>query len=230
MAPLLLLPGLSGTPELWDGVRAALPVGIACTALENPALDHIDAIAAALLETAPPRFALAGFSFGGYVALAIAARAGDRIERLALISTGANADSPEAAANRGRFVELANSGGYASIDAKLTRFLLHPDHVEDAAIGAKRARMSRDYGVGRYVAHQKACMTRPARDTTLASIRVPTLVAVGREDRITPLAQHEEMARRIPAADLAVFERCGHLAPLEAPLELAAALTKWMTQ
>ncbi|MBS0336596.1 MAG: alpha/beta fold hydrolase [Proteobacteria bacterium] len=230
MAPLLLLPGLSGTPELWDEVRAALPAGIACTALENPPLDDMDAIADALLAIAPPRFALAGFSFGGYVALAIAARAGDRIERLALLSTGANADSAEAAANRGKFIELANSGGYSSIDGKLTRFLLHRDRQEDAAIAAKRARMSQAYGVERYVAHQRACMARPARDAALASIRVPTLVAVGREDRITPLAQHEEMARRIPAADLVVFERCGHLVPLEAPLPLAGALTKWMTQ
>lgn len=230
MAPLLLLPGLSCTPDLWDGVRAALPVGISCTALENPALDDIDAIAAAILEAAPPRFALAGFSFGGYVALAMAARAGDRIERLALVSTGANADSPEAAANRGKFIELAQSGGYASIDGRLTKFLLHPDHQMDPAIAAKRARMSQDYGVARYVAHQAACMKRPAREAVLASIRVPALVAVGHEDRITPLAQHEEMARRIPAADLVVLEGCGHLAPLEAPQTLAAALAKWMTQ
>jgi pimeloyl-ACP methyl ester carboxylesterase len=230
MAPLLLLPGLTCTPELWDGVRAALPVGIACTALENPLLDDVDAIAAALLVQAPPRFALAGFSFGGYVALAIAAQAGNRIERLALLSTGANADSPEAAANRSNLVKLAQTGGYETIDSKLTRFLLHADHVTDATIAGKRARMSRDYGVARYVAHQKACMARPARDATLASIRVPTLVAVGREDRITPLAQHEEMARRIPAADLVVLDHCGHLSPLEAPVTLAAALTKWMTQ
>jgi pimeloyl-ACP methyl ester carboxylesterase len=230
MAPLLLLPGLTCTPDLWEGVRAALPVGIACTALENPPLDDVDAIAAAVLQSAPPRFALAGFSFGGYVALAIAAQAGDRIERLALVSTGANADSPEAAANRGKLIELAQSGGYESIDGRLTRFLLHADHVTDAAINERRARMSNDYGVERYVAHQKACMARPVRNATLASIRVPTLVAVGREDRITPLAQHEEMARRIPAADLAVLEHCGHLSPLEAPVALAAALTKWMTQ
>lgn len=230
MAPLLLLPGLTCTPALWDGVRAALPAGIACTALDNPPLDRIDAIAEALLEKAPPRFALAGFSFGGYVALAIAARAAERIERLALLSTGANADSPEASANRGKLIELAQSGGYASIDSKLTRFLLHADHVTDAAINAKRERMSADYGVERYIAHQTACLFRPAREATLATIRVPTLVAVGREDRITPLAQHEEMARRIPAADLVVLEQCGHMAPLEAPAALAAALMKWMTQ
>ena len=229
MAPLLLLPGLSSTPEIWDGVRAALPVGIAVKALENPALEDIDAIAAEILAAAPAHFALAGFSFGGYVALAIAARAGERIERLALIATGANADSPEAAISRKRLIEMAQSD-YASIDGRMTKFLLHPDRVEDAGIHAKRLRMSREYGAARFIAQQRAAMARPMRDATLASIRVPTLVAVGREDRVTPLAQHEEMARRIPAADLVVFERCGHLAPLEAPLELAAALTKWMTQ
>ncbi len=230
MAPLLLLPGLSSTPELWDDVRAALPVGISGKALENPALDDIDAIAAEILAAAPPLFALAGFSFGGYVALAIAAKAGNRIERLALIATGANPDSPDASASRIRLTELAQSGAYESIDGKMTRFLLHPDRIEDAAIHATRSRMSRDYGAERFIAHQRAAMARPARDSTIASIRVPTLIAVGRQDRITPLAQHEEMARCIPAADFVVFERCGHLVPLEAPNELAGALAKWMTQ
>lgn len=230
MAPLLLLPGLSSTPELWDAVRAALPVGIVCKALENAALEDIDTIAAKILAAAPPRFALAGFSFGGYVSLAIAAQAGERIERLALIATGANADSTEASASRKRLIDLALSGSYESIDDKMTRFLLHPDHQADATIHAKRVRMSREYGAATFVAQQRAAMARPNRDATLASIRVPTLIAVGREDKVTPLAQHEEMARRIPAADLVVFENCGHLAPLEAPLELAAALTRWMTQ
>ena len=229
MLSLLLLPGLSSTPELWDSVCASLPVGIVTLPLENAALEDIDAIAAEILAAAPPRFALAGFSFGGYVALAMAARAGDRIERLALIATGANADSPEAAASRKRLIEIAQAD-YASIDGRMTKFLLHPDRVDDAAIHEKRQRMSRDYGASRFIAQQRAAMARPARTAVLASIRVPTLIAVGREDRVTPLAQHEEMARRIPAADLVVFERCGHLVPLEAPVELAGALTKWMTQ
>jgi len=229
MAPLLLLPGLSNTPELWDEVRAALPVGIASTALENPAIEDIDAIAAGILAKAPPRFALAGFSFGGYVALAIAAQAMNRIERLALIATGSNADSPEAAASRKRLIEIARTD-YESVDARMTKFLLHPERVEDPGIHEKRLRMSRDYGAARFIAQQRAAMARPTRESVLASIRVPTLIAVGREDRITPLAQHEEMARRVPAAELVVFERCGHLAPLEAPVALARALTNWMTQ
>ncbi len=230
MAPLLLLPGLSSTPELWDAVRAALPVGINSTALANPELDDVDRIAAAILAAAPPRFALAGFSFGGYVALAIAAQAADRMERLALIATGANADSPDASASRARLTELATSGAYASIDDKMTRFLLHPDRHADEAIHAKRSRMSRDYGAAAFIAHQRAAMGRPARDAVLASIRVPTLIAVGREDRVTPLAQHEEMARRVPAAELVVFEKCGHLVPIEAPVKLATAIANWMTQ
>jgi pimeloyl-ACP methyl ester carboxylesterase len=229
MLPLLLLPGLSNTPEIWAGVRAALPVGIVINAPDNPALEDIDAIAREILRAAPPRFALAGFSFGGYVALAIVAQAAERVERLALISSGANADTPEAAANRRAMIELAESGGYASIDDKLTRFLLHPEHRDDPAILETRRRMSAGCGVTRYVAHQHACMARPDRSGVLAAIRVPTLIAVGREDRITPLAQHEEMARRIPAAELVVFERCAHMSPLEAPQALAAALERWMT-
>jgi pimeloyl-ACP methyl ester carboxylesterase len=58
---------------------------------------------------------------------------------------------------------------------------------------------------------------------------VPTLILCGREDAITPLARHEEMAASIPDARLVIVEECGHLSTLERPAEVNRALRDWLT-
>jgi pimeloyl-ACP methyl ester carboxylesterase len=62
----------------------------------------------------------------------------------------------------------------------------------------------------------------------LAAIRCPALVLCGRQDALTPLDRHEEMAERIPKAKLVVIEDCGHLPPLEKPDEVTDALRAWL--
>ena len=67
---LALVPGLNNTAQVWDGAMASLAGAADCRALDCPALDTVEAVADALLAQLPQRFFLAGFSFGGYVALA----------------------------------------------------------------------------------------------------------------------------------------------------------------
>lgn len=226
MNPLVLIPGLSNTAELWSGVLEHLPsqqvMHAECAPLEN-----IDAIAADLLARLPERFALAGYSFGGYVALAIMARAPQRVERLALLSTGASADAPDAKLGREKLLGLASAGRYGEITARLHPFVVHASRVPDAELLAQRERMASDYGAACFIAHSRAIMARPDRSELLPRIAVPALVAVGRDDKVTPLAGAQAMAIAIPGAQLAVFEDCGHMAPLERPAELAAALRAW---
>lgn len=225
---MVLLPGLSTTVELWRDVIDLLPTAGRCRRLELPLGDNVDAIAAGLLKELPTRFPLAGFSFGGYVALALFALAPERVTGLALISTGAGADTPVAAEGRRKLIARATDGDYREADASLTRFLLHPSRLDDRALLDNRSRMSRSYGRDRYIAHQTAALNRPDRTCLLTTIRVPTLLAVGREDRITPVAQHEEMASLIPGARLSIIEQSGHMLPLERPAELARELTAWL--
>ena len=97
---LVLLPGLNNTRAVFDGVLAALPPPVAALALDNLALDTVEAIAAAHLAQLPERFWLAGFSFGGYVALAMLAQAPERVQGIALLCTAPFADSEAAAQKR----------------------------------------------------------------------------------------------------------------------------------
>ena len=65
---------------------------------------------------------------------------------------------------------------------------------------------------------------------TLLAVAVVGFVDSGRQDVAIPLARAEEMATTIPDARLAVLEVCGHMAPLERPAEVSAALRRWLTQ
>ena len=68
----------------------------------------------------------------------------------------------------------------------------------------------------------------PECPTGLAQIACPTLVMVGRQDRWSPLAQHEEMAALIPNATLVVIEDSGHMSPVERPGQVSQALLRFL--
>jgi len=223
-----MLHGLGITSAVFDEVRARLPAGVETRPTELPAAPHVDEMAEQILAAAPERFLLAGFSLGGYVALAIMARAASRVARLALLSTGPTADAPAASGFREKLIGLAQSGKYDSVPGRLAPAMFHPARKDDPALLDRFVAMSRDCGPDRFVLHQRAALSRPDRSALLPTIAVPTLIAVGRDDQITPPALSEGMARAIPCATLVMFENCGHMAPLEKPAELAGALTTWL--
>jgi pimeloyl-ACP methyl ester carboxylesterase len=111
--PIVLVPGLLTSPRLYAKQLPALwqhgPVTIASTTHDNT----IAAIARRILAAAPPRFALAGLSMGGYICFELLRRAPDRIDRLALLDTTARPDTPELTQRRHTQIALARSGRFA---------------------------------------------------------------------------------------------------------------------
>ncbi|RQO52373.1 hypothetical protein DBV14_16050 [Variovorax sp. KBW07] len=109
--PLLLLPGLMNDERVWDPVRKALPTGRDVVVSSTHTADTIPALAASALAAMPSgKFAVAGFSLGGYVALEVCRQAGQRVAGVALLDTGARADSEEAMQNRRRMVAALETG------------------------------------------------------------------------------------------------------------------------
>jgi pimeloyl-ACP methyl ester carboxylesterase len=228
--PLILVPGLLNTRRLFERQIQDLGDLVEVTVPEIWRHDTIAAMAQAILATAPPRFALGGFSMGGYVSFEILRQAPERVERLALMDTQATPDTPEHTTNRRGLMEQSKVGRFHGVQPSLLPNLVHPDHLGDKSITQPILDMALEVGMEGFLNEQKANMERPDSRPMLVDIEVPTVVIVGREDRSTPLARATEMAADIAHSRLVVIEKCGHMSPLEQPDQVTAKLRRWLTQ
>src|SRR4249920_4089053 len=123
--PLVLVPGLLCSARLYVPQIAALwPFG-SVTVADHRRDSDMAAIAARILADAPPRFALAGLSMGGYIAFAMLRQAPDRIAKLALLDTSARPDTAEQSAGREKFIGMAEAGKLGDVVDILTPRFLH---------------------------------------------------------------------------------------------------------
>jgi len=226
--PLLLLPGLLTDERLFAPQVAALADVAQPVVADLTGADTIAALATSAIARMPAgRFAVAGLSMGGYVALEVARQAPDRISAIALLNTNARPDSPESSENRRRLVALGERD-FAAVNATLIPKLLHPDHLEDANLLRLLDDMANAIGLEAFKRQQAAIIGRIDSRPHLAAIRAPAMVLAAREDLIMPMEVSEEMARAIPGARLEVVEHCGHLSSLEQPGAVTARLRAWI--
>ncbi len=228
--PLVLLPGLLNDRRLFAAQVAALRDRAGDILI--PELWHDDTVAALadrVLAAAPQRFALVGFSMGGYVALEIMRRARQRVTRLALIDTSARADTLEQRKRREALIAQTQIGQFKGVTARLLPLLVHHDRLGDTVLVEILQAMAQTIGRDGFVRQQRAILARPDSRDVLASIAVPTAVICGRDDALTPVAHSEEIASGITGATLTVIDRCGHVSPLERPEAVTAALREWLS-
>ena len=226
--PLVLVPGLNCTAALFQPQIEVFSTERAVHIVDQTQDDTIEGMAQRALAEAPPRFALGGLSMGGYVALAMQRMAPERVTRLALLDTSARPDPEEATARRRALMERARSGHFHEVHQALWPRLVHPNRTADKALESIVLTMMDDTGVDAFCRQQEAIIARMDSRPLLGDIVCPTLVLVGAQDVITPVDQAQEMADAIPGATLSVVPDTGHLATLEAPVHVNAALAKWL--
>jgi pimeloyl-ACP methyl ester carboxylesterase len=227
---LVLLPGLLNTHRVFEHQIKALGDIADCIVPELWHHETMGELADAVLAQAPDRFALGGFSMGGYVALEIMRRAADRVERLALIDTQATPDSAASTARRHGLMDQTQFGRFHGVQRSLLPQLIHATHLDDPAITQPILDMAVEIGADGFVRQQKAIIGRADSRPLLVEIEAPTVVIVGRQDQTTPLARAEEMAADIAHSRLVVIEQSGHMSPLEQPHEVNAALRRWLSE
>lgn len=226
--PLVLVPGLLCSARLYAPQIAALwPCGPVMVA-DHRHEEEIGAIAAGILAQAPPRFALAGLSMGGYIAFAMLRQAPNRIAKLALLDTSARPDTPEQTAEREKFIGMAHVGKLNRVVDTLAPRFLHRDRRDDPALNRTIRDMAADTGVDAFVRQEMAIMGRPDSRPLLPEIRCPTLVLVGEGDELTTPELAKEIAAGISGSRLVIVPDCGHLSTIEKPEPVNSALAEWL--
>lgn len=226
---LVLVPGLLCDGRLWQPQIAALSGTADCWIADHTRSDTMAGVAADLLHAAPfESFALAGLSMGGYVALEVIRQARDRVTKLALLDTSARADTPEQTQKRRDFISLAERGRFLGVSDALSATFVHPSRLADAKLVEIVKQMAKNIGKEAFIRQERAIMSRADSLPLLRNIACPTLVLCGRQDALTPLQRHEEIAEAVPGAVLEIIENCGHLSTLERPVEVSAALKRWL--
>jgi pimeloyl-ACP methyl ester carboxylesterase len=226
--PIVLIPGLTCTARLYaEQIPALWPFG-PVTIADHRRDDTMAAIAQRILAEAPQRFALAGLSMGGYVAFEIMRQAPQRVAKLALLDTGARADTPEQTERRHVLMAKTKAGGYAEIPDLAYPLYVHRNRHDDAALKSIVRAMVEETGPEAYLRQQQAILGRPDSRPGLPAIACKTLMLVGEGDEATPPELAREIAAGISGARLVIVPDSGHLSTLERPQTVNKALVEWM--
>lgn len=232
--PVVLLHAFPFDSRMWRDTAAALAKRVQVITPDLRGFGHselgsdrfsiaslADDVAALMEALAVPKATLGGMSMGGYVALAFAARHPKRLHSLILADTKAAADSPEAHQGREAAINLVETQGVgAMLDQQIPRLL--SANASDSL--RAHVRHLGEQAPATVIAGIHALRDRPDRTPELGSIKVPTLLVVGSDDVLSPPAEAEAMAARLPQARVVMIPGAGHLSNLENPGAFAAAL------
>ncbi|WP_299742866.1 alpha/beta fold hydrolase [uncultured Tateyamaria sp.] len=228
--PLVFLPGMMCDARLFGPQIAELSSEFSVMVSPVTRGERIEEIASGLLDELPQRFALAGLSMGGIVAMEILRRAPDRVTRLALMDTNPLAETPQVAAAREPQIVRVRTGRMDEVmrDEMKPNYLApgpYRNEILDLVMD-----MASALGPEVFVRQSRALQRRRDQQGTLRKCKVPTLVLCGAHDELCPVKRHTFMAELIPGAELKVLDDAGHLPTLEMPAETTQALRDWLKQ
>lgn len=228
--PVVFLPGMMCDARLFEpqvrAFSATHPVMVA--PITNG--QRIEEIASGLLSHLPQKFALAGLSMGGIVAMELLRRAPERVTRVALMDTNCLAEIPQVAADREPQIVKVKSGKLTEVMRdELKPHYLAPGPNRPAVLQTVMD-MAHTLGPEVFVRQSRALQRRRDQQSTLRKIRQPALVLCGAHDALCPIKRHTFMAELIPHARLVVLEDAGHLPTLETPDDTNDALWEWLHQ
>ncbi len=228
MTPLVFLPGMMCDARLFSPQIGALSGRYPIFVAPIGAHDTMQALAAEVISRAPDRFALAGLSMGGIVAMEILRQAPGRVAGMALMDTNPLAEVDQVKARREPQIEAVKNGRLRDVMAEEMKPNYLTDGPDRQAILDLCMDMAMALGPEIFVNQSKALRDRPDQSHTLRAFKGSALVLCGRHDALCPVERHELMHDLLPQSRLEVIEHAGHLPTLEQPQQTTAALLRWL--
>ncbi|MGO4390385.1 alpha/beta fold hydrolase [Variovorax sp. M-6] len=225
---LLLIPGMLNTAAVWREVVPLLAARFDVRIADVQTQSSIAEMARDAWERVADvpqgvQLRVCGFSMGGYVAIEMVAGQGRRVDGLVLLDTSARPESAEGAALREKTI-AAIARDFDKVTAGVAQFATDDARHADEAWMAALQSLMREIGPEAAIRQNRAIVGRADHRESLAALRIPVRVVCGRNDRITPPELSQELAGLIPSARLEWIEGAGHMTPLEAPAQVAAAI------
>jgi pimeloyl-ACP methyl ester carboxylesterase len=225
---IALIPGLLCNHVLWRSqIKTLIDYGEVEVAditqqitIQQMALDVIDRL--------PARFCLAGFSLGSQVALQIMELAGERVERLALLSATRGGLTGLARSAINGAIDTVEAGGFDQYLKGAYPTYFAPSQADDAELRTAFEKMAHAVGPEAGVRQMHALLAIANPFAALDRIKCPTLIIGGSEDLRTPPSAHALLAQEIPQSKLTMIEGAGHFTTLERPAVVAEALREWI--
>ncbi|MEM9436555.1 MAG: alpha/beta fold hydrolase [Pseudomonadota bacterium] len=230
MEPIVFLPGMMCDARLFapqlDALSRERPIMVAPTCVG----DRIEEIASNVLTAAPAKFALAGLSMGGIVAMEVYRRAPDRVTRLALMDTNPVSETPERAAAREPQIVKVKAGQLREVmrDEMKPQYLARGPYRQE--ILNLCMDMAEALGPDVFIRQSRALQRRRDQQSTLRKIKCPALILCGEHDTLCTPERHQFMAEMIPYSLFKVIGGAGHLPTLEQPKVTTDLMREWLRQ
>jgi pimeloyl-ACP methyl ester carboxylesterase len=224
---LVLVPGLASDAVCWQHQLDHLTDRVEIAVADFRACSSRAEMVEAVLRTAPPRFALAGQSMGGWVGMELAARAPERVVKLALLATWTNPD-PAFNEEQRAAIHRIRAGQFDQVCRDHSRLILLPSHRQDEQLVSTIEAMLQRAGPEVMTRQIQAMIDDYGSRALLPKIRCPTLVLAARQDPLFSVPEHEAIAAGIPGSKLVVVEDSGHAVHMEQPQAVTALLRFWL--
>ena len=226
--PLVMIPGLMADARLFLPQIVQLGMGRAVHIALPTTGDTVEAMSEAILAGLPQKFALLGHGLGGDVALDIIRRVPDRVVRIVLMATDPLAEAPQTAAARESRMMAARSGRLIEAMGEEIPLAALADTEWRDDIVALIKDMAIGLGEGVFIRQSRALQRRPDQQKTMRRVKLPALVIAGALDTLVPMRRSEFTANLMPFGTLQVIDGAGHLATLEQPEAVNAALAAFL--
>lgn len=225
---LIIIPGWAGNEILWQHQCESLKDIVDSKVIVIMDQDTVSKMAGAILKRAPAKFILVGHSLGGWVAQYIAINFPERVSKLVLLGTWTGDSKPELINYFKIMLQRIQNGESEQLLNDLRPGMVHPDHCDDPTLLQLIKNSQNQFPIPGLI--NQILVEINSSDTTpyLHKIACATLIIHGRQDPFFSLEIHQEMASKIPNAQLTIIEDCGHMMPIEQPQAVSALLRLWI--